>query len=302
MTATNQTTIGITGATGHIGGQVARLLAADLPADTRLRLLVRDASRAPDLPGAEVVEVQYGDPAAVEALTGVDVLLMVSAAESDDRVGEHRAFVEHAVEAGRRPPRLHLVRRRHPRLRLPARPRPRRHRGDHPRHRASPRRSCATTSTPRCSRSSPTTRECCAGRPAQGLVAPVSRRDVAEVAAAVLRAPADARRCDVRPDRAGGAHPRPDRGGPDRRHRPPAPLPRRDAGGGARQPRPLRGAGLDGRGLDQHLHRHPRRRAGGASATTSRGCSAGPRPRSATPSRRPDAAPTLRVASTSGSP
>ena len=103
MTPASRTTIGITGATGHVGGQVARLLAADPPPETRLRLLVRDASRAPELPGDDVVEVaemHYGDPAVVEALTGVDVLLMVSAAESDDRVGEHRAFVEHAVEAG----------------------------------------------------------------------------------------------------------------------------------------------------------------------------------------------------------
>ena len=190
MTATNPTTIGITGATGHIGGQVARLLAADLPADTRLRLLVRDASRAPDLPGADVVEVQYGDPAAVEALTGVDVLLMVSAAESDDRVGEHRAFVEHAVEAGVG----HLVYTsfvgRQPRLRLPARPRPRRHRGDHPGHgrgRDVPARQLLRRGVPVLRRRRGSAAR--AGR--AGLVAPVSRRDVAEVAAAVLRAPAE---------------------------------------------------------------------------------------------------------------
>ncbi len=90
-------TLAITGATGHIGGTTARHLSdAGLP----LRLLVRDASRAPSLPGAEVREVAYGDPAAVEALRGVETLLMVSAAESDDRVGEHRGFVEAAAEAG----------------------------------------------------------------------------------------------------------------------------------------------------------------------------------------------------------
>jgi NAD(P)H dehydrogenase (quinone) len=89
--------LGITGATGHIGGRAARLLSdAGVPA----RLLVRDQSRAPSLPGTEVREAVYGDPSAVEALRGVETLLMVSGAESDDRVGEHRAFVEAAVGAG----------------------------------------------------------------------------------------------------------------------------------------------------------------------------------------------------------
>ena len=90
-------TLGITGATGHIGGGTARLLAET---DFALRLLVRDPSRAPELPGAEVRQASYGDPGCVEALTGVRTLLMVSGAESDDRVGEHRAFVAAAVEAG----------------------------------------------------------------------------------------------------------------------------------------------------------------------------------------------------------
>lgn len=90
-------TLAITGATGHIGGAVAHLLAGD---ETPLRLLVRDVSRAPSLPGAEVVQAAYGAADNVEALRGVDTLLMVSGAESDDRVGEHRAFVAAAVEAG----------------------------------------------------------------------------------------------------------------------------------------------------------------------------------------------------------
>lgn len=94
------TVIGLTGVTGHVGGRVARLLGDDLPAGTSLRLLARDPDRAPRLPGADVRRASYGDPATVAALEGVDVLLMVSAAESDDRVGEHRAFVEHAHQAG----------------------------------------------------------------------------------------------------------------------------------------------------------------------------------------------------------
>ncbi len=190
MTSTSPTTIGITGATGHIGGRVARLLAADPPAGTRLRLLVRDASRAADLPGADVVEVQYGDPAAVEALSGVDVLLMVSAAESDDRVGEHRAFVEHAVEAGvghvvytsfvgATPDCGFLLGRDHAATEEVI-------------------RATGVTATflrdsfyaevfPLFADDAGVLR----GPAGQGLVAPVSRRDVADVAAAVLCAPAD---------------------------------------------------------------------------------------------------------------
>ena len=89
--------IGITGATGHIGGGVARHLQGDgLP----LRLLVRDPARAPQVPGAEVARLSYDDPAAVEALTGVETLFMVSAAEDAERVAQHRGLVEAAAEAG----------------------------------------------------------------------------------------------------------------------------------------------------------------------------------------------------------
>jgi uncharacterized protein YbjT (DUF2867 family) len=89
--------LAITGATGHVGGAVARLLADEgLP----LRLLVRDPARAPSLPRTEVVQAAYGDERTVEALRGTDTVLMVSGAESDDRVGEHRAFVRDVVAAG----------------------------------------------------------------------------------------------------------------------------------------------------------------------------------------------------------
>ncbi|GAA0964395.1 SDR family oxidoreductase [Frigoribacterium faeni] len=91
--------IAVTGATGAIGGRVAASLVADgLP----VRLLVRDASRAPDL-GAdvEVAVASYADRAAVRAaLEGVDTVLMVSAAEAVDRLDQHRAFVDAAAEAG----------------------------------------------------------------------------------------------------------------------------------------------------------------------------------------------------------
>lgn len=72
--------LAVTGATGQIGGRVAAGLAAlGLPQ----RLIVRDPSRAPALPGADVFQVSsYGDPAAMgKALSGVETLFLVSAQE-----------------------------------------------------------------------------------------------------------------------------------------------------------------------------------------------------------------------------
>ena len=90
--------IGVTGATGHLGGRVARALAAGAVPQ---RLVVRDASRAPDLPGADVRVATYSDGAGMRhALDGVDVLLLVSASEDADRVAQHRSAVEAAAEAG----------------------------------------------------------------------------------------------------------------------------------------------------------------------------------------------------------
>lgn len=90
------TPIGVTGATGHIGGAVATALAQ---AGVPLRLLVRDPRRAPDLPGATVHRLDYGRDA-TGALDGVSTLLLVSGAESVDRVAEHRAVIDDAAEAG----------------------------------------------------------------------------------------------------------------------------------------------------------------------------------------------------------
>ena len=90
--------LAVTGATGAVGGAVARALAAE---GVPLRLVVRDASRAPDLPGAEVAVASYADGEAAEAaLRGVEVLFMVSAGEAVDRLDQHRTFVDAAVRAG----------------------------------------------------------------------------------------------------------------------------------------------------------------------------------------------------------
>lgn len=91
--------IGVTGASGRLGGRVARLLAAD---GCPQRLLVRNPATAPDLPGIEVVGIPgYADgPACTEALQGVETLFMVSARESAQRVEEHVTFVNATVAAG----------------------------------------------------------------------------------------------------------------------------------------------------------------------------------------------------------
>jgi len=90
--------IAITGATGAVGGRVVRALADDLRND--LRLVVRDASRAPDY-DTDVRVCDYADhAAAVEALRGAETLFMVSAAEAQDRRDQHRTFIRAAAEAG----------------------------------------------------------------------------------------------------------------------------------------------------------------------------------------------------------
>jgi uncharacterized protein YbjT (DUF2867 family) len=90
--------LAVTGSTGWLGGLVARDLAER---GFALRLLVRDASRAPQLPGAVAVESSYGDREAAErALAGVRTLFMVSAAEQEDRLTEHRTFIDAAAAAG----------------------------------------------------------------------------------------------------------------------------------------------------------------------------------------------------------
>jgi NAD(P)H dehydrogenase (quinone) len=91
--------LGITGSTGAVGGRVAAALAgSDFRLD--LRLLVRDAARAPDI-DCDVRVCDYADEdAALAALRGVDTLLMVSGAEAQDRRAQHRTFIRAAARAG----------------------------------------------------------------------------------------------------------------------------------------------------------------------------------------------------------
>jgi uncharacterized protein YbjT (DUF2867 family) len=88
--------IGVTGSTGQLGSRIVARLAG-----VPLRLIVRDPGRAPSVPGATVAQAAYGEHAALlNALDGVDVLMLLSATESADRVALHEATVDAAVAAG----------------------------------------------------------------------------------------------------------------------------------------------------------------------------------------------------------
>ncbi|MDR6861714.1 SDR family oxidoreductase [Phycicoccus sp. 3266] len=92
------TVIGLTGVTGRLGRKVLdRLVAAGAPAV----LLARHPDRV-EAPSQWVRRrCDYADPTgARESLRGIDVLLMVSGAETPDRVDQHIAFVDAAVAAG----------------------------------------------------------------------------------------------------------------------------------------------------------------------------------------------------------
>lgn len=92
------TPIAVTGATGRLGGRVARRLAVQ---SVPQRLVVRDPSRAPELEATTVAVADYADvEAARRALDGVRVLFMVSGAEAADRVAQHTAFIDAAATAG----------------------------------------------------------------------------------------------------------------------------------------------------------------------------------------------------------
>lgn len=96
--AQNSPTLAVTGATGALGGAVARLLTdAGIPH----RLLARHAARISPPPDTPVFALSYADrDHAVRALEGVETLFMVSAAENPYRAQDQRTFVDAAVDAG----------------------------------------------------------------------------------------------------------------------------------------------------------------------------------------------------------
>lgn len=98
MNNTTGASIAVTGVTGVLGGYIANELAAHGVAQ---RLLARTPAKAPQLPHSSVHPFSYSDQtAAIEALTGVQTLLMVSASESADRLDQHRSFIDAAAKAG----------------------------------------------------------------------------------------------------------------------------------------------------------------------------------------------------------
>lgn len=90
--------LGTTGSTGALGRIVARALSEG---GAEQRLLARDPARAPVLPGATAVRSSYDDSDLARAsLEGVTTLFMVSGAEAEDRLDQHRRFIDAAVAAG----------------------------------------------------------------------------------------------------------------------------------------------------------------------------------------------------------
>lgn len=90
--------IAVTGSTGALGGRVAARL-ADMGVEQRL--LVRDPSRAPELPGAKPVQVRdYGETHDMtSALEGADTMLLVSFEETQGRAEMQKAAIDAAVAA-----------------------------------------------------------------------------------------------------------------------------------------------------------------------------------------------------------
>jgi NAD(P)H dehydrogenase (quinone) len=93
-------TYAVTGTTGHLGPLVVReLLERGVPA-ADVVALARTPEKAADL-GVPVRRADYSDTATLtEALTGVDVLLLVSGSEVGRRVAQHTAVIEAAKTAG----------------------------------------------------------------------------------------------------------------------------------------------------------------------------------------------------------
>lgn len=89
----------LTGASGRIGGAAARRLVG--APGVQLRLVGRSLDRLPQIEGAEVAQAEFSDAAACRAaFVGADALLLVSAGEAADRLDQHRIAIEAATEAG----------------------------------------------------------------------------------------------------------------------------------------------------------------------------------------------------------
>lgn len=93
------TTIAVTGATGQLGRLAVAALKQRAPAD-KIVALVRDPAKAADL-GVEARAFDYKAVAALPAaLQGVDVLVLISSNDFDDRAGQHINVINAAKAAG----------------------------------------------------------------------------------------------------------------------------------------------------------------------------------------------------------
>ena len=89
----------VTGASGKVGGEVARLL--HRAPGIELRIVGRRIERLPELAGVERAAASFADADACRAaFDGADALLLVSAGEADDRLDQHRTAIEAASRAG----------------------------------------------------------------------------------------------------------------------------------------------------------------------------------------------------------
>ncbi|HEU0229589.1 MAG TPA: SDR family oxidoreductase [Burkholderiaceae bacterium] len=92
-------TIAITGSTGQLGRILIERLKASQSANS-LVALARTPSKAANL-GVSVREADYTKPdTLVQALSGVDTLMMISASEIGQRVEQHRHIIDAAKKAG----------------------------------------------------------------------------------------------------------------------------------------------------------------------------------------------------------
>ncbi|SFP82331.1 NAD(P)H dehydrogenase (quinone) [Variovorax sp. OK605] len=94
--------IAITGANGNLGRLAVQELRDRIPAD-QIVALVRSPEKALDLlaMGVQVREADYDRPETlVEALEGVEKVLLVSAVVPGKRLGQHKAVIDAAMQVG----------------------------------------------------------------------------------------------------------------------------------------------------------------------------------------------------------
>jgi NAD(P)H dehydrogenase (quinone) len=91
--------IAVTGATGELGGRVARRLSEN---GAPIRMITRDPARLPALDRAEIaVAAGYDDTDEMTAaFRGADTVFLVSGRESPARLDEHKSAVDAVVRAG----------------------------------------------------------------------------------------------------------------------------------------------------------------------------------------------------------